>query len=635
MKDSSNGQSVTGKEELSALRELLFKKELKKIAWLESQAGRYPTTEAVARALPEALQLSSERSGRLTEVLATPVESALHKSVQENPQPLVDVLFPILGPMIRKAVAQAFEGLSQSLNQAASYSLNPAFRFQAWRSGLPFAEYVMLQTLVYRVEQLFLIHKETSLVLNHVSLEGQEIQDPDMVASMMSAIQQFAIDSFQLEGSDSLDTFKVGDLHVHILVGPQVALAAVVRGTLPVDTKTSLQELLESIEFRYSYQLEEFSGDEEPFQPLTSELAKSLVVKREAPPTRPSPGALFIFGIIVLAFGLLIGYFSLSGYIWNNFVKNLEKTPGILVTRTEKKWQADWEFPPFHRQYEVFGLRDRLARDPLELLKEHTWLMPSVNFNWEPFQSDHQLILRRRIASTLTPPSTVRLEVDSDGTVRASGRASKEWISRARAQAVMLPGVERYVDNSLEDVEPLGRIKAYLDPPDSVNLLLVGDRLLADGRAPHSWLVKARKAVKDGLEGLTEFEDTAVVDMDRERFMALKDQLEQRSIYFQSGTSQATGNVSEVVAATAKDWKKMKHEAATLGMTITLEVTGQSDAVGTVEQNKKLSLERASKIRDLLSNAGVSKQEMTLQAIQSPNEDPRLRRVIFKTNGVK
>lgn len=634
MAETGNEQNKA-REELIALRELLFKKELEKIAWLESQAARYPTTEAVARALPEALQLSSERSGRLTEVLAHPVESALHKSVQENPQPLIDVLFPILGPMIRKAVASAMEGLTQALNQAASYSLNPVFRFQAWRSGMPFAEYVMLQTLVYRVEQLFLIHRETSLVLAHVAAAGGEIQDPDMVASMLSAIQQFAVDSFDLKQSESLDTFKVGDLQVHIFVGPQVALAAVVRGNLPVEEKTRLQELLESVEFRYSYQLEQFEGDEEPFQPLIPELAKNLVIKQEAPPSRPSPGALMIAGAFVVGFGLLLGYFQLSNYRWNNFLQALESVPGILVTRTEKNWKLGWEMPPVHREYEVYGLRDHLARDPQEVLDDYSFFLPNVAFFWEPFQSDHELILGRRIRATLQPPSTVRVEVDSDGTVRVSGRASKEWIERARLQSTVIPGVERYVDNSLEDIDPLERIKAKLDPPESVNLLLVGNRLLADGRAPHAWLVKARKAVAEGLEGLGEFEDTAVVDLDLQRFLALQKEVERRSIYFRSGTDQATGNVGAVVTATAKDWKKMEHEAQTLGLGITLQVTGQSDAVGTVEQNKKLSLQRASKIRELLVSAGLPKDKMTLQAIQSANEDPRLRRVIFKVDGVK
>lgn len=632
MEKPKKGESPKPGEELHALRDLLFKKEIEKIKWLESQAARYPTTEAVARALPEAVQMASGRSGRLTEVLSEPVESALHKSVQANPQPLIDVLFPILGPMIRKAVASAMEGLAQTLNQAASYSWNPVFRFQCWRSGMPFAEYVMLQTLVYRVEQLFLIHRETSLVLAHVARGDEAVQDPDMVASMMSAIQQFAVDSFQLQGSESLDAFKVGELHVHLLVGPQVAMAAVVRGSLPVEARTTLQELLESVEFRYSYQLENFEGDEEPFEPLVPELAKNLLSKTEAPSARPSPGALFILGSFILFVGLVLGYLGISRKYWNGFLENLEASPGVLVTRTEREWIFDWSFPPLHRQYDVYGLKDHLARDPQEILDDYSWML-DVEFHWEPFQSDHQLILGDRVRSLLTPPSTVNLNVDSEGTVRASGFASREWITRARLQSTIIPGVERYVDNSLEDIDPIGRIKDKLDPPDSVNLLLSGKTLLADGRSPHAWIVKAQEAVAGGLEGLEEFDTTGVVDMDLQRFLALKKEVERRSIYFQSGTSNATGNVDAVVAATAKDWKKMLVEAKTLGFDVRLEVTGQSDAVGTVEQNKVLSLERAAKIRERLTSAGVEKARMTLQAIQSENEDPRLRRVIFKVEG--
>lgn len=621
--------------EMNALRELLFKKELERLAWLESQVSRYPTTEAVARALPEAMQMSSERSGRLTEVLARPVESALHKSVQANPQPLIDVLFPILGPMIRRAVASALEGLAQSLNQAAAYSLNPVFRFQAWRSGLPFAEYVMLQTLVYRVEQIFLIHRETSLVLSHVAGGDSVVQDPDMIASMLSAIQQFAVDSFQLKGSESLDTFKVGELHVHLFVSPQAALAAVVRGSLPHEVKVSFEELLESIQFRFSYQLDKFEGDVEPFRELAPEMTKYLVVKRAQPPTRPSAGALLIAGVGTVVLGLLLGYFLLTDYWWRNFINSLEKTPGLLVTRTEKRWVFELGFPPVHREFEVFGLRDRLARDPEEVFSDFRLYLPSVKFSWEPFQSDHELILRTRIRNLLQPPGTVKIEVDESGTVTASGRASKAWIEKARYQSTLIPGVERYNDNFLEDIEPLGRIRARLQPPESVNILLVGDRLLLDGRAPHAWIVKARKAVADGLEGVKELEDTAVVDLDLERLLLLQKDIERRSIYFRAGTDQATGNFEEVVEATAKDFQRIKLEAKTLDFQLTLQVTGQSDAVGTVEQNKKLSLQRASKIRDLLAKRGVAVGEMSLQAIQSTNEDPRLRRVIFKIDGVR
>ena len=49
----------------------------------------------------------------------------------------------------------------------------------------------MLRSLVYRVEQLFLIHRKTSLSLLHVALDPAIAKDSDMVAGMLSAIQDF------------------------------------------------------------------------------------------------------------------------------------------------------------------------------------------------------------------------------------------------------------------------------------------------------------------------------------------------------------------------------------------------------------------------------------------------------------
>ena len=385
-------------EELDDLRNLLFQRELDRISWLESQVARYPTTEAVARALPEAVKMSAERSGRLKEALSQPVESALQKSVAENPQPLVDVLFPILGPMIRKAVRSALDGMLQGLNQAADHSLNPVFRFQAWRSGVPFAEYVVLRTLVYRVEQFFLLEREASLVIRHVSRDpGSE--DPDMVAGMLSALgqatRQFAVDSFKVQETESLEVFQIGELQVHILMGRQAFLAAVVRGTLPQEVKVTLAEFLESVEFRYAYQLDNFQGDSEPFEALTPEMNQLLIQECLPVSTRPSRGALLILGLGILALLLAFGFHFLTEYQWNLFIKNLERQPGVLVTRTETPWKGRLGFPPLYRERQVFGIKDHLAEEPMALADDLGPLQPKVAFFWEPFQSEHPLILRR------------------------------------------------------------------------------------------------------------------------------------------------------------------------------------------------------------------------------------------------
>ncbi len=65
-----------------------------------------------------------------------------------------------------------------------------------------------------------------------------------MVAGMLSALgqatRQFAVDSFKVQETESLEVFQIGELQVHMLVGRQAILAAVVRGTLPQEVKVTL-----------------------------------------------------------------------------------------------------------------------------------------------------------------------------------------------------------------------------------------------------------------------------------------------------------------------------------------------------------------------------------------------------------
>ncbi len=108
---------------------------------------------------------------QMTRALAPTVEEALTASVRRNPRPLADALFPIFGPAIRKAIAASLSSMLESLNQTIEHSLSwraLQWRITALRTGKPFAEIVLLNTLVYRVEQVFLIDRESGLLLQHV-----------------------------------------------------------------------------------------------------------------------------------------------------------------------------------------------------------------------------------------------------------------------------------------------------------------------------------------------------------------------------------------------------------------------------------------------------------------------------------
>src|ERR1700720_282821 len=165
--------------------------------------------EDVSSVVAEAIQKRREQGDNqaLAEALAPPIQDTLRESVRRDPHVLADALFPVMGPAIRKSIAETLRAMLESFNAALEHSLSwrgSQWRIEAFRTGKPFAEIVLMHSLLYRVEQVFLIHRETGLVLNHVVAPAVATQDPDMVAGMLSAIQQFVRDSFKSAGEELL-----------------------------------------------------------------------------------------------------------------------------------------------------------------------------------------------------------------------------------------------------------------------------------------------------------------------------------------------------------------------------------------------------------------------------------------------
>lgn len=158
------------------------------------------------------------------------------------------------------------------------------WRLEARRTGKSFADVVLLHTLLYRVEQIFLIHRETGLVLQHVTAGGSAAPEPEMVSGMLTALQDFVSDSFSSNHGDQLETVQVGELAVWIEPGPQAVLAGVIRGEAPPDLRAMFREQLERIHLEFNGALTEFDGDMTPFA-ATSPLLADCLHQEYAPST--------------------------------------------------------------------------------------------------------------------------------------------------------------------------------------------------------------------------------------------------------------------------------------------------------------------------------------------------------------
>lgn len=404
----------------------------------------------VAHLLPAAIAVRSRQDDELTDAMAPTVAAALDRSIRKDPQPLADALFPVMGPAIRKSIAAALSGMIESFNQSLAYSLSVRglrWRFEALRTGRSFAEVVMLHTLLYRVEQVFLIHKETGLLLRQVSAGGAAVQDADMVSGMLTAIQDFVHDSFSAGRDDQLETLQVGELTVWIEQGPLAVLAGVIRGSAPSDLRTTFRETQERIHLQYGSAMKEFAGDATPFAPAAELLEECLQSRyHEAAQRARSSGVLTPFRIVAGVLMLIVlvwGFFWFRNQRrWDDYVARLRSEPGIVVTDAEKR---GWK-------YHVGGLRDPLAVDPQVILRESGIDPRVVVDHWEPFTALSPEMVLARARKMLAPPATVNLKVE-DNTLEVDGFASHQWVLQARQAALWLPGLGHLREDNLLDLE--------------------------------------------------------------------------------------------------------------------------------------------------------------------------------------
>jgi OOP family OmpA-OmpF porin len=401
-----------------------------------------PATQArdVSRVLPVAMLLRKD-DPQMTRALAPTVEEALTASVRRNPRPLADALFPIFGPAIRKAIAASLSSMLESLNQTLEHSVSwraLQWRVTALRTGKSFAEIVLLNTLVYRVEQALLIDRDTGLLLQHVTSSAVTAQDADMVSGMLTAIRDFARDSFRVSEDEALDQFRIGELSVWIEQGPHAILAAVIRGNAPVELRRRIQEAVEHVHARMADALVAFDGNAQPFEAVRPTL-EGLIESSYRTERRKTSPVLWLVAVGVL---LLLGWWAYTAVAarsrWHAYLSALRSEPGIVVVSAERR---DGKFV-------VDGLRDPLARDPSTLLAGSGMAADDIAANWELYQALDPPIVSRRARQLLRAPDTVDLRF-ADGVLTAGGSAPVEWIRESERTARFVPGVARYDESAL------------------------------------------------------------------------------------------------------------------------------------------------------------------------------------------
>jgi OOP family OmpA-OmpF porin len=443
-------------EKLKTLRRIIVGPETDRLHRLQNRLDDVTTrAKEVSHILPDAIALSLNQDRRLAGSLRATIEDSIRDSVRKDPKVLADAIFPLMGPGIRRAIAAAIMGMIQSFNQLLNYSFSIQglkWRFEAFRTHRPYAEVVLFHTLVYQVEQVFLIHRSSGLLLHHVYGGTVDYQDPDMVSGMLTAIEAFVRDSFGGTSEDGLDTLRIGnERSIWIEQGHKAYMAAVIRGTPPLELRQRMAEALATIHVRFQQALEEYQGDSVAFEYAGEVLATCLDARFKETTKKTSP---LLWAMAAILVGM-VSWWAVTAFQYTrrctHFLTAIKNQPGIVVTCVEKNG----------RHLMVSGLKDPLAGDPMPLIHSFGFSDGQVDFDLQPYVSLESSFVLTRAIQALDPPPTVQLAMDS-GALVASGKAGHQWIERLMISFSAIPGVsgvntEKLVDSDLEALSTLHR----------------------------------------------------------------------------------------------------------------------------------------------------------------------------------
>ena len=567
--------------------------------------------------------LKSARQGDgLSEAMIPTVEEIIRLSIKKDMGKFANALFPVIGPAIRKSISETIRQMMQSLNRTLEQSFSwqgLKWRMESMRTGIAISQIALLHGLVYRVEQVFYIHRATGLLLNSVEQPDSLNKDADLVSSMLSAINDFIGDSFKVEANHSLGSIEVGDLSIWIEQGPDSILAVAIRGEAPNSLRTQMQETLERLQKEFNDLLAGFTGDVDAFNATEAILKDCMQAQYQNQQKGKRSPAKWLIALLLILFCGWLATEQYQSMKQDEYVEILKNEPGYVITDATVR----------DGLLVVRGLRDPLAKTADALLALSNLGSNEVVHKFEPYQSLQADYVAQRALTILDPPPTVSMEVVEQVLV-VSGSASESWRSRLSTLAPLMGGITAYDDSALEDVFT----PAMLDLPDTVDAKFEEGVVYLQGRAEQEWISSLSSQVAK-YEELQRVDIRALINSTEAALVAAIDALEEEVVYFDVATS---FDVDEMDGARISSLvREIVDLSNSLGRNVLIFVKVYSDSVGSFEDNAFLSLDRADYVARVIYLAGISPKYIEVKGLEAPvaaeasdSERRRNRRVNFR-----
>jgi hypothetical protein len=249
------------------------------------------------------------------EALATAITplmtTAIRRQIQDARAEMVEALYPIIGALIGRAVAESMRDLARQVDARMRQGVDPRlwwWRLRARLGGVPEDALSLRAFLPFRVAEVFAIRRESGLLLAHASRQPQAEADSAIIGSMLTAIRDFAGDVLAARDESELDEIQYGQQHILIETGRLMYLAVVTEGVEPPGFRAELREHVHAIEQDRRAALQVDTVDASDWEPVQPRLRAILDTGQPRPLNRPQK--LLLVGLVL---GILAAIVVLSG----------------------------------------------------------------------------------------------------------------------------------------------------------------------------------------------------------------------------------------------------------------------------------------------------------------------------------
>jgi len=165
------------------------------------------------------------------------VRRLVDQRLEQSQDELLNVIYPVLGKMIRKYIQHEFELLRERIDETIDQSF--IGRLKARFFGIKESDLILSQLADTTIEEVYVIQRGSGLLMGSAS--RQKMLNKDVIAGMLTAIKSFVEDAFQ-RGQEDLEMIQYETYQIFIQNFHSYYIAVAINGSLSASQRDKLAE---------------------------------------------------------------------------------------------------------------------------------------------------------------------------------------------------------------------------------------------------------------------------------------------------------------------------------------------------------------------------------------------------------